>query len=260
MPELPDVEILKRYCDSTCLHQTIEAVDVYSSRVIKTGDLQSELRGHSFEATARHGKYLFLHLDNDKWMVMHFGMTGDLKYFKLADQKPEYTQVLFCFDNDYRLAYRMPRKLGEIRIVADKADFIEEKALGPDVMDDDLDFQAFKELLSKRRGIAKSTLMNQKIMAGIGNVYSDEILFQAGVHPRKKINELDEDDLHELYSAMRRVLQTAIDHDANPQELPEGYLIPHRSEEEECPRCGGKVERIEVSGRGGYFCPQCQNI
>lgn len=260
MPELPDVEVLKGYLDSTALHQEIEAVDVNDEIVLEgiTPDkLEHELVGCTFDATRRHGKHLFVNLQPGDWLELHFGMTGDLKYYKHEEQEPDYTQILFHFKNHYRLAYIMPRKLGEVQLIESPDDFIEENNLGPDALD--LDFESFKDLLSGRRGMVKSTLMNQEILAGIGNVYSDEILYQAGIHPRTKVKELSDQQLHQLYDKMQDVLQTAIDHQAKPEQFPDSYLIPHRSEGEKCPKCAGEVKRIEVSGRGGYYCPSCQS-
>ena len=189
-------------------------------------------------------------------MGMHFGMTGDLQYYKKPAQQPEYSQVLFHFQNDYQLAYVMPRKLGHIRLIDSIKAFVEEKELGPDALE--VDFEEFRERLSGRRGMIKSALMNQSILAGIGNVYSDEILYQARIYPRQQIKELDSGGLRKVYKAMKEVLETAIERHAEPAQYPDSYLIPHRSEGEPCPRCGGKVQKIEVSGRSGYYCPDCQ--
>jgi len=259
MPELPDVEIQKSYVDATCLHIHIESVEVHDPIVLDgltPQTLGKALADRTFESTRRHGKHLFMKLDNDNWLGLHFGMTGELKYYKNEDEKPEFEQVLFHFKNGYQLAYVMPRKLGQIRLIDSVDSFLEEKELGPDALD--LNFEKFRHLLSGRRGMIKSTLMNQSILAGIGNVYSDEILFQARIHPRTKANDLDEKQLQSIFDAMQNVLETAIDRDANPKEFPDSYLIPHRSEGERCPRCGDEIQRIEVSGRAGYYCPQCQ--
>ncbi len=105
----------------------------------------------------------------------------------------------------------------------------------------------------------KSTLMNLSIMAGIGNVYSDEILFQARVHPKTKVNQLDEKTLREIYDQMHAVLDMAIEHQAIPDDFPANYITPVRGQEDaQCPGCGGKLQRIAVSGRNGYYCPTCQ--
>lgn len=263
MPELPDVEVLKRYLDSTSLHQKIENVEVESGQVLKSissHELESELTGHEFASTDRHGKFMFVEIDNDKWLVLHFGMTGDLKYYKKEDEKPEYGLVEFDFANGYQLAYVMTRKLGEVRLIDDVAEFIDKRDLGPDVMDDDFTFEKFRHILSDRHGMIKSTMMNQSTMAGIGNVYSDEILFQAQVHPKTKVNQMDEDTLREIYDAMYDVLNTAIEKKAKPDKFPGSFITRLRQQEDaDCPRCGGTLERIAVSGRNGYYCPQCQN-
>lgn len=119
MPELPDVEVLKKYLDSTSLHQKIENVKVESKQVLKSispQELKSELTGHEFASTKRHGKFMFVELDNHKWLVLHFGMTGDLQYYKKEDKEPEYRLLEFDFSNGYHLAYIMTRKLGEVRV------------------------------------------------------------------------------------------------------------------------------------------------
>lgn len=100
--------------------------------------------------------------------------------------------------------------------------------------------------------------MDQNMIAGIGNVYSDEILYQCKIHPETKTTELDEDQIKDLYNSMHRIFKTSINNNADPDEMPDRYLISHRSEEEDCPECGGKVKRIEVSGRGCFICPNCQ--
>lgn len=257
MPELPDVAVNKQYLDATALHQQIEEVEVRDTLVlsdITSEALRNGLRSHTLESSRRHGKYLFAEISEDGWLLLHFGMSGDLDYFKGRDA-PEYTQVLLSFTNGYHLAYTSRRKLGMVGIVEAVEEFVEEQDLGPDALSPDFDLAAFRDALSGRRGMVKSTLMNQEIMAGIGNVYSDEILFQAGVHPRTAVNDLREETVKDLYRAMQDVLQTAIDCKAKPDEMPATYLIRHRQEDADCPRCGGRVKRVDVSGRSGYYCP-----
>ena len=104
----------------------------------------------------------------------------------------------------------------------------------------------------------KSTLMDQSLVAGLGNVYSDEILFQAGVHPRRKADTLDTDELRALYRVMRRVLRVTTDRRADPGEFPRGYLTARREEGAACPCCDDRVETCTVSGRKSYVCPYCQ--
>jgi len=262
MPELPDVETFKRYLDATSLHKTIAEVDVRSERLVAGAtpdELASTLRGHAFTSTRRHGKHLFALLDGGGALELHFGMTGELEAYQDSGREPEYAQAVFAFENGDHLALVMPRKLGELRLVDDVDAFVEEQALGPDALDDAFDADAFVRALSGRRGMIKSALMTQELLAGLGNVYSDEVLFQAGVHPRTKVTDLDEAKLRELYRTMRRVLRVVVDHRARPDELPDGYLTGRREEGAPCPRCDGEIRTIEVSGRTGYYCPDCQD-
>lgn len=261
MPELPDVETMRRYFDATALHQRIDAVDVNSEPILEdvtARRLEKELEGDEFEGTKRHGKYLFADLSHHSWLVLHFGMTGGLKYFKDMDMEPEYDRLLISFVNDYHLAYEAQRKLGLVSLTESIDAWVAKKKLGPDVMRSDFDLAAFKDALVNRRGMIKPALMNQQIMAGIGNVYSDEILYQQGIHPRTKVSDMDEETLDELFQTMNDVLSTAIDHQAKPDQLPEDYIIPHRHKDGHCPRCGASVERVRVSGRTAYYCPNRQ--
>src|SRR5215208_1794298 len=188
MPELPDVEVFKRYMDATSLHQKIRFVGVRNEKIL--GDfsartLQSTLKGRTFESTRRHGKNLFTGLDGGGWMLMHFGMTGRLAYFKDLDEEPLHSRLLFAFENDNHLAFVCQRMFGKVELVEGPKEFVREKELGPDALD--LDSDSFGERLKGTRGGVKATLMNQKILAGIGNVYSDEILFQARLHPETSV-------------------------------------------------------------------------
>jgi formamidopyrimidine-DNA glycosylase len=258
VPELPDLEIFKRYVDSTSLHQDIEKIEVKDGRVlgVSAGGLKRALEGRRFESTRRHGKHLFVELDDGGWLLLHFGMTGGLKYYKDADEEPNHTRVLFYFTNGYHLAFDDQRLFGKVDLIGDPDDFIAEKELGLDPLD--LDFPTFRERLEGRRGEVKATLMNQRIFAGIGNIYSDEILFQVRLHPRKGVGRLDRDTIQELHEQTQRVLHAGIDHGANPGDLPDSFLLPHRQEGADCPRGNGEIQKTKAAGRTAYYCPACQ--
>ena len=163
------------------------------------------------------------------------------------------------FTNGYHLADDCARKLGKISLTDDPEEFISEKGLGVDALDEELDLEAFQDLLGGTRSFIKSALMNQKLMAGIGNVYSDEILFQAGVYPRAKSKDLNRKLTENLFYSMKKVLTTAVDRKANPEDLPDSYIIPRRGANGTCPKCGAALRKITVSGRTGYYCDQCQS-
>ncbi len=259
MPELPDVEVFKQYLDSTSLHQKIGSVEVRNKMIlgeVSANKLRKTLEGRELESTRRHGKHLFVQLDNDDWLMLHFGMTGWLKYFKDPKDEPSHARLLITFQNGYHLAFDCQRMLGKVDLIEDPEGFIEKRKLGPDLLD--LDFPSFRKLLGGRRGAIKSALMNQRIVAGVGNIYSDEILFQARIHPGTGVAGLDEEGLKKLFEETRRVLRTAIENQADPDKLPGSFLLPHRREGEKCPRGNGRIERIKAAGRTAYFCPACQ--
>lgn len=261
MPELPELVNYKNYIDATSLHQKVDAVTVNDDQVLShctAEDLAKNLVGTSFESTSRYGKYLFVHPTNDHDLVLHFGMTGEPVYYLDESKEPEFSRVIFAFANGYHLAYNCTRMLGEVTLADDEKQFIEDKELGPDVYKDDFDFETFRELLQNRRGMIKSALMDQELMAGLGNECSDEILYQARFHPKTDVQNLDTDQLRNLYKTMNQVLEQKIAADLKGEDLPDSYILANREEGADCPRCDGTIQRITVAGRSGYYCPQCQ--
>jgi formamidopyrimidine-DNA glycosylase len=259
MPELPDVEVFSTYIKSTALHKKISGVEVNTQKVlsgISRGRLKNALRGSSLEDARRHGKYLFVSLDNGMWLFLHFGMTGRLRYFKDGNKETSHDRLLFRFTNGYHLAYESQRMLGKVGLVEDPDSFIGKKGLGPDAFQ--LDFTRFNRILDDRRASIKSLLMNQKVIAGIGNIYSDEILFHAGIHPASRTGGLDRPKRKEVFRSMVSVLTTAVKCKANPDKFPRSFLLPKRREGEKCPHCSGDIDRSRIAGRSSYYCPSCQ--
>ncbi len=264
MPELPDVEIFKRYMDSTSLHQSIQDIDAGDSEdmlaEISRRDLKNRLKNRSLLKTSRHGKHLFAKLDNDQWLMFHFGMTGFFKYYKRSSQKPEHVRLRIDFTNGYSLAFDSRRRLGEISLIDEPKQFVQDRNLGPDALKD-LTKQQIEDYLMNGREMIKSFLMNQEKIAGLGNIYSDEILFQVRLHPRTKPPDIGSSGVivKELYTNIRKVLKTAINAGAVPEKFPDHFLIPNREKGRQCPRCGESVESIKCAGRTSYYCPGCLN-
>jgi formamidopyrimidine-DNA glycosylase len=259
VPELPDVETFRRYAKSKALHQRIERIHMESPKLLKgtsTQGLGRALKGRTFESTRRHGKYLLLALDSGGWLVLHFGMSGELRYFKERRDTPAYTRLLISFENGHHLAYVAPRKLGRISLADTPQALIDEQELGPDALG--LTDSQFLELAAAHRGGAKPWLMDQQTMAGIGNIYSDEILFQAGIHPGTVVSKMDKADLRRLFKAMRSVLRDAIAVRADPERMPAGFLLPHRRQGGLCPKCGSALAKARSGGRTAWYCPTCQ--
>jgi formamidopyrimidine-DNA glycosylase len=258
MPELPDLIVYKQYSDATSLHQRIKTVDVDDDTVLRdlsVPHFRETLTGRNFESSERYGKNLLVELEDGPWVRFHFGMTGRLLYYKNNGEFPRFTRILIRFSNGYELAYTCIRKLGRISLTKSVEQFIKYEGLGPDALQ--LNLSDFKDLLSVRRGSLKTTLMNQKIIAGLGNVYVDEILFQARLDPSVKCKALDDKKLGDLFKTMREVLKTASDNQADPNKFPKNYLTKHRSEGEPCHRCSGLIEKRIISQRPTYVCPKC---
>ncbi|MBL26191.1 MAG: formamidopyrimidine-DNA glycosylase [Rhodospirillaceae bacterium] len=263
VPELPDVENYKRYLDATALHERVADVVVGNAKVLRglsASEISKRLTGRSLESSCRHGKHLLVTLDDGACLTIHFGMTGRLAYFKAMDEDPKYDRLRLDFDNGYHLAFDCRRMIGRVGLAESDTAFVAAEELGPDALD--VDLTAFRKLLADRRGGIKAALMDQSLLAGIGNVYSDEILFHAGIDPRAAVEALDDDTVAALHHSLRTVLKTAIDRGAGSEELihrlPDTYLLPHREQGAGCPRCDGKVHRAKIAGRTSYFCPACQ--
>jgi formamidopyrimidine-DNA glycosylase len=259
MPELPDVETFRRYLDRTSLHQKIEDAEILKQRILTgvTADkLNADLKDHEFTGTARHGKYMFIETDKDIVMAVHFGMTGYFKYLDKNEDPPRNTRMLIRFNNDHRLAFVNRRLLGRVTLVRSSREWIERKKLGPDAVDVTED--QFIKIMRSSRGNIKAALMEQHHISGIGNIYSDEILFQSGVHPKKTVDQIDDAKIKDMFLIMKSILRTAVDKSADPEQLPGTWLIPHRKVGGPCPRCPGVVERVSLGGRSSYFCPSCQ--
>jgi len=259
MPELPDVETFKRYFDATSLHQRIGHVDVRDSYILKgisARELARGLKGRRFESSRRHGKHLFVRADGDLWLRLHFGMTGSLHYFKHEEQVPKHTRVLFVFANAHRLAFEDQRKFGEIGLLKDVDEFLKKRGLGPDALD--ISRSQFQEIFGKHCGAVKTILLNQKLIAGIGNIYADEILFRARIHPATQASALNEKTVTKLFRATRHILKKAIEANANVNLMPRSWLLPRRGKGGKCPLCGLELKSATIGGRTAWFCAHCQ--
>lgn len=266
MPELPDVECFKRVLARSALRKTIDGVVVSDARILgklKARTLATRLRGARLVAARRHGKHLMARVDRGGWLTLHFGMTGGLHFVRKPDQEPPFTRVRLDFAGDGSLAYTNKRMLGRVGLVEDAADFIADEKLGPDALDARFDFRAFQTALLGSKRDVKSVLMDQQILAGIGNIYSDEILFQARINPAARSNKLGPPELKRLFVQMRKVLKTAVARGAGSEQfierMPKGALLPERKKGGHCPRCRSQLKVFKVGGRTAYCCPRCQN-
>ncbi len=260
MPELPSVEIFKKYFDETSLHQLIKEVKVISPEILvdtKSKEMISSLKEHEFIGSYRYGKYLFGEVDNELFLIMHFGMTGYLQYGDNDVGSSRHPRMNIYFENGNHLAFDDARKFGKLGITSNPDEFIKMRKMGPDALH--VTFKNFQEIFNGRKGMIKPLIMNQNVIAGIGNLYADEILYQTGIHPMTPANHLDDQQWKLLFKNTKKVLKKAIEYQDKTKSLPQSYLLPHRHKGGLCPD-GGNLEVIKVGGRTTFLCPNQQKI
>jgi formamidopyrimidine-DNA glycosylase len=265
MPELPDVELFRRLAECHSVGQVVAKVEVLDTGSLQgatPATLQRRLKDRTLRSARRHGKVLLLETDDSAALAFHFGTNGSLQYVTHGGPEPRFARVCLDFAKGDRLAYLNPRRIGNAHFAPNASAFIKDERLGPDVLEPSFDLAAFTAALAGRRQVIKAVLMDQSRMAGIGNIYADEILFQARLHPATPTNLLDKATISRLFDAMKSVLQTAVDCGAGAENftdrLPKGFLLPERHLGGHCPRCGTAIEQEKRGGRSGYFCPRCQ--
>ena len=234
MPELPEVEIFRQVADS-CRGRAINQASIADPGILEgipAQDLERRLKGESLRSSRRHGKHLFLELSGAGTLAMHFGMNGSLKLVSESEPDPSYARLQLYFEKGDRLVYVNPRQLGRVSLAENAEAFIAETDLGPDVLDAAFNSHAFVAILASNKRDIKSVLMDQALMAGIGNIYSDEILFQARLFPGTAANQLKGKRATELFRAMRKTLQSAINSGGGSEQsverLPKGFLLTQR--------------------------------
>lgn len=257
MPELPEISLYKNYLTETSLNKKIKKIDFLYTGVLQApkSEFETTLKGEEFKVVHRLGKYLIVETSGKMSLVLHFGMTGKLDYFR-NQEAPKYSRVIFSFDGDEHLAFVCRRKLGKLFLARTPKAFRESHELGEDALE--VSEEEFLELLNDKAAAIKIVLTDQHVVAGIGNVYCDEMLYQCKIHPKTKTNSLSESEKKKLYHKMREVLEMAIALEGERSAFPKDYLISHRKGGADCPECKGKVKKISVSGRSTYFCPSCQ--
>lgn len=258
MPELPDVEVFRRYLEREAGGADVLEAEVFDERCldgISAHRFERLAAGRQLGRTVRRGKHLFVRLAEDHWLTLHFGMTGYLQAAS-AEESVDYARIAFHLAGEKTLYYVLKRMLGRVGMSDSPESFATGHELGPDALEVPRD--EFLSLLSAARGGVKSLLMNQSRLAGIGNVYSDEMLFHAGIHPGSACRGLDDEARDRLETARSRVLETAIECEVDSQLMPEDWLLPRREDGGTCPRCGGTIRREVISGRGAYLCDEHQ--
>ncbi len=265
MPELPEVETIKNELAPHIIGRTVTGVTLFWQGIVRqpsAGEFCSRLIGQKITGVERRGKYLIFGLTSGEALIIHLKMTGSL----LLKPPERFTRAIIYLDNETGLYFRDPRKFGVMWLVKDK-NTVGDK-LGPEPLEAEFTPQVLAQALSKRTAPIKALLCDQSLVAGIGNMYSDEALFSARIHPLRSGKSLSPEDLKRLHRAIRQVLWAAIgDKGASVDTYfrPSGeigtahfqFRVAHRRGES-CPVCGTHLQRIPIRNRGSYFCPRCQ--
>lgn len=255
MPELPEVEAYARYFARHALRRKVARVEVHDERILGTRQepFVRRLRGATFRAVRRHGKHLFVDA-GVAWLHLHFGMSGHLTAWRGDAGPPRFARVVFRFNDGTQLAFEDMRLFGVAELIDDPDQFIREHRLGPDPLDPAFTLRTFRAILEGRRGAVKSLLLSQERIAGIGNLYADEALFQSGIDPRRPVDALTDAEVRALHGRLRRILRDAVKRRLAGDDHSPRWLIMNREEGAPCRVCGGEIARTVVFGRTTYYC------
>lgn len=273
MPELPEVETVRRQLASALPGRRITGLGVRLPRLLRNIEperLEERVAGRRFAAVQRRGKFLLLHLDDGARLIVHLRMTGRLTVAPTGDPEGPHTHIVVALDGGLELRFSDQRTFGTWHYVAD--DYGQEPpglvSMGVEPLGDDFSPEALAALVAGRRAPIKAVLLDQRRVAGIGNIYADEALFRAGIDPARPAGSLSEADLARLHRTIRAVLQdslakggTTVRDYVNGRGVPgefQRYLDVYGRAGQPCRRCGTAIVRRRVAGRGTHVCPRCQ--
>jgi formamidopyrimidine-DNA glycosylase len=265
MPELPEVETIKNELIPHVVGHSVTGITLFDEGIVRqppADEFRSRLIGQKITGIERRGKYLIFSLSSGEALIVHLKMSGSL-WLKPPER---FTRAILRLDNGTSVYFRDPRKFGVMWLVADK-NAITGK-LGPEPLEADFTSKILAQRLSKHKAPTKAVLCDQRFVAGIGNMYADEALFSARIHPLRPTNSLSGEEIKRLHRAIQQVLSAGINNKGASVETyfrPNGQIgtahlqfqVAHRRGQP-CPVCGTPLERIPIRNRGSYFCPKCQ--
>jgi formamidopyrimidine-DNA glycosylase len=270
MPELPEVETVVRDLRPLLVGRRIAAVRVSRRKLRRPWrkDWAARLVGSAVAAVRRRGKWIVLDLDSGPRLVVHLGMTGQLTVAPAADPVLDHTHLVFELEVGCQLRFRDARRFGSAELFADEAAvqaFLSER-LGPEPFD--VDPAAFRDALRRTGRAVKAVLLDQTVVAGVGNIYADEALHRAGLHPQRRGRSLSTAEADRLREAVAAVIAAAIESRGSTirdyvggSGLRGGYQDEFRvygRAGEACPACSAAIEVVRVAGRSSHYCPRCQ--
>jgi formamidopyrimidine-DNA glycosylase len=270
MPELPEVETVVRGLRGPLVGRTVRGMWYDWGRIIHSPDAAEfavRITGQTFRAVERRAKYIICHLDTDS-LIVHLKMTGRLYVVgdEAQDEADRWLHFRLQLDNGQQLRFSDARKFGRVYLTADVETIT--GGLGPEPLADDFTADDFRQRLAGRQRALKALLLDQTFIAGVGNIYADEALHRAGLHPLRRAATLTPAEAARLYDAVRAALQTGIVYEGasvNWYRKPDGttgesqaHFLAYGRDGQPCLSCGHPIEKIRVAQRGTHFCPVCQ--
>ncbi|MDD5127063.1 MAG: bifunctional DNA-formamidopyrimidine glycosylase/DNA-(apurinic or apyrimidinic site) lyase [Dehalococcoidales bacterium] len=266
MPELPEVETIKNELSPHIIGKRITGVEVEWAKMVRPHtikEFRNQLVGREITGIRRRGKYLMLHLSDGIILVVHLRMSGSLLLDGASDNR--FIRAIIKLDG-ITLYFRDPRKFGVMWLVKDTKAL--DKKLGMEPLEESFTPKLLGEILGRRAAPVKALLLEQELIAGVGNMYADEALFAAGIHPQRPGSSLSAEEIKRLHRAIQQVLRAGIASkgasivnyyrpDGEVGRAHHDFKVAHRRGET-CPKCGTPLVRITVRNRGTYFCPKCQ--
>jgi len=262
MPELPEVETIRQDLLPVVkgrVIQRVEVVDARSLKGISAKEIKRELPGEKILDIERRAKYLLFKLASGKFLVIHLGMTGRLLF-----SPDDWVKVIFYLSKNKVLYFSDARLFGKVRLYPHYPNL----RLGPEPLSPEFTAESFYQLLQKRKAAIKLVLLDQKFLAGIGNIYAQEALFRAGIHPKRPAKNLSKEEVRKLHKAIKEVLSEALGYrgtsdswyvDARGKKGAFQFrLRVYGREGEPCLKCKTKIRRMVMGNRGTYYCPKCQ--
>jgi formamidopyrimidine-DNA glycosylase len=259
MPELPEVETVARGLQAALVGRTIVDVKVLWARSVASPDPDTfarRLTGQTVASVGRRGKWVVVALESGDTLLAHLRMSGRLVVDSEACLDSSHLRALFLFDDGQRLSFVDARKFGRLWLGSDPAEVL--GGLGPEPLADEFTAEWLAQTLGQRRGHIKPLLLDQRFLAGLGNIYTDEALWRARIHPLRQANTLTAAETRRLHEGIQAVLRAAIAGGGTTLAEFAGHLAVYGRAGEVCPHCGAIVERITVGQRGTHFCPRCQ--
>ncbi len=272
MPELPEVETVRSSLEQALAgRRIVEVTRVAWSKTVAAPEValfREQLHDRAILGVGRRAKYVIIQLDHDDALVVHLRMTGRLLVVDGDVEPDQHTHVTLRLDNGQQLFFRDTRKFGRMWLLDRAGVEALDQKLGVEPLDAALTPAKFREILRRRKGRLKPLLLDQTVIAGLGNIYADEALWQAHLHPLHAVNELDDAQLDALYAAIRHILASSIANRGTTfADYRDGWGLRGNNQDflkvydragQPCLRCGTAIVRIVVAQRGTHICPQCQ--